>query len=152
MGYFALLISVFALLVLFTADNITPCANAQSTICNVADSHVFSSGVIINEDSGATANDDFRIEGGTEVNLLDTDASGDQIAIGQDASSNVVDFEVGVAAHFKAATEIDNVNIDETSNGLTYAIEKLKPYDISGHITFLKGCRSKVATNSSKVQ
>ena len=47
--------------------------------------------------------------------------------------------------------QIDNVNIDETSNGLTYAIEKLKPYDITGHITFLKGERSKVATLTSKV-
>ena len=47
--------------------------------------------------------------------------------------------------------QIDNVNIDEISNGLTYAIEKLKPYDVSGHITFLKGCRSKVATISSTV-
>ena len=47
--------------------------------------------------------------------------------------------------------QIDNVNIDETSNGLTYAIEKLKPYDITGHITFIKGERSKVATLSAKV-
>jgi PhoH-like ATPase len=47
--------------------------------------------------------------------------------------------------------QIDNVNIDETSNGLTYAIEKLKPYDITGHITFLKGERSNVATLSAKV-
>ena len=47
--------------------------------------------------------------------------------------------------------QIDNVNIDETSNGLTYAIEKLKHYDVSGHITFTKGCRSKVATISSTV-
>ena len=47
--------------------------------------------------------------------------------------------------------QIDNVNIDETSNGLTYVIEKLKPYDITGHITFLKGERSKVATLTSKV-
>lgn len=47
--------------------------------------------------------------------------------------------------------QIDNVNIDEKSNGLTYAIEKLKPFDVSGHITFLKGCRSKVATISSTV-
>jgi len=47
--------------------------------------------------------------------------------------------------------QIDNVNIDETSNGLTYAIEKLKPYDITGHITFLKGERSKVATLTAKV-
>ena len=47
--------------------------------------------------------------------------------------------------------QIDNVNIDEVSNGLTYAIEKLKGYDIIGHITFLKGERSKVATLTSKV-
>tara|TARA_Y100000034_G_scaffold129108_1_gene184976 strand:+ start:1267 stop:2592 length:1326 start_codon:yes stop_codon:yes gene_type:complete len=46
--------------------------------------------------------------------------------------------------------QIDNVNIDETSNGLTYAIEKLKYYDITGHITFVKGERSKVATLSAK--
>jgi PhoH-like ATPase len=42
--------------------------------------------------------------------------------------------------------QIDNVNIDETTNGLTYVIEKLKPYDLTGHITFIKGERSKVAT------
>tara|TARA_Y100001963_G_scaffold159844_1_gene265636 strand:+ start:2275 stop:3597 length:1323 start_codon:yes stop_codon:yes gene_type:complete len=47
--------------------------------------------------------------------------------------------------------QIDNVNIDEVSNGLTYVIEKLKPYDITGHITFLKGERSKVATLCAKV-
>jgi PhoH-like ATPase len=46
--------------------------------------------------------------------------------------------------------QIDNVNIDEVSNGLTYAIEKLKYYDITGHITFIKGERSKVATLSAK--
>ena len=46
--------------------------------------------------------------------------------------------------------QIDNVNIDETSNGLTYAIEKLKHYDITGHITFIKGELSKVATLSAK--
>ena len=42
--------------------------------------------------------------------------------------------------------QIDNVNIDETTNGLTYAIEKLKTSDITGHISFIKGERSKVAT------
>ena len=47
--------------------------------------------------------------------------------------------------------QIDNVNLDENSNGLAHVIEKLKDYDISGHITFLKGERSKVATISSKV-
>ena len=46
--------------------------------------------------------------------------------------------------------QIDNVNIDETSNGLTYVIEKLKPHDITGHITFIKGERSKVATLCAK--
>ena len=46
--------------------------------------------------------------------------------------------------------QIDNVNIDETTNGLTYAIEKLKYYDITGHITFIKGERSKVATLCAK--
>jgi PhoH-like ATPase len=47
--------------------------------------------------------------------------------------------------------QIDNVNLNENSNGLAYVIEKLKEFDISGHITFLKGERSKVATISAKV-
>jgi PhoH-like ATPase len=47
--------------------------------------------------------------------------------------------------------QIDNVNLNENSNGLAYVIESLKDYDISGHITFLKGERSKVATISAKV-
>ena len=46
--------------------------------------------------------------------------------------------------------QIDNVNIDETTNGLTYAIEKLKTSDITGHISFIKGERSKVATLCAK--
>lgn len=47
--------------------------------------------------------------------------------------------------------QIDNVNINETSNGLTYAIEKLKSSDLTGHITFIKGERSKVATLCAKI-
>ena len=47
--------------------------------------------------------------------------------------------------------QIDNTYIDEFSNGLTYAVEKLKNYDICGHITLQKGERSKVATLASKV-
>ena len=47
--------------------------------------------------------------------------------------------------------QIDNVYVDETSNGLTYAVEKFKEYDISGHITLNKGERSKVATLAAKV-
>ena len=47
--------------------------------------------------------------------------------------------------------QIDNAYIDETSNGLTYAVEKFKEYDVSGHITLQKGERSKVATLAAKI-
>lgn len=46
--------------------------------------------------------------------------------------------------------QIDNVYVDETSNGLTHAVEKLKNYELSGHITLTKGERSKVATLAAK--
>jgi len=47
--------------------------------------------------------------------------------------------------------QIDNVYVDETSNGLTYAVEKFKTHEISGHITLIKGERSKVATLAAKI-
>ena len=47
--------------------------------------------------------------------------------------------------------QIDNVYVDETSNGLAYAVEKFKSYEISGHMTLIKGERSKVATLASKI-
>tara|TARA_R110000824_G_scaffold85062_10_gene211671 strand:- start:2224 stop:3546 length:1323 start_codon:yes stop_codon:yes gene_type:complete len=47
--------------------------------------------------------------------------------------------------------QIDNVYIDETTNGLTYAVEKFKSYDLAGHVTLQKGERSAVATLASKV-
>jgi len=47
--------------------------------------------------------------------------------------------------------QIDNVYVDETTNGLTYAIEKLKNSDLTGHITLQKGERSKVATLAAKM-
>jgi PhoH-like ATPase len=47
--------------------------------------------------------------------------------------------------------QIDNIYTNETSNGLTYAIEKFKHADLAGHITFRKGERSKIATLASKV-
>tara|TARA_R100001015_G_scaffold18563_1_gene12056 strand:- start:2168 stop:3511 length:1344 start_codon:yes stop_codon:yes gene_type:complete len=47
--------------------------------------------------------------------------------------------------------QIDNIYTNETSNGLTYAIEKLKHSQLSGHITFKKGERSKLATEASKL-
>tara|TARA_R110000824_G_scaffold197409_16_gene380900 strand:- start:10755 stop:12071 length:1317 start_codon:yes stop_codon:yes gene_type:complete len=47
--------------------------------------------------------------------------------------------------------QIDNIYIDETSNGLTHAVEKFKSYNISGHITLVKGERSQIATIASKI-
>ncbi len=47
--------------------------------------------------------------------------------------------------------QIDNVYVDETSNGLAYAVEKFKSHDISGHVTLVKGERSKVATLAAKI-
>ena len=42
--------------------------------------------------------------------------------------------------------QIDNVYIDATNNGLSYVVERLKEETITGHVTLLKGERSKVAT------
>jgi PhoH-like ATPase len=47
--------------------------------------------------------------------------------------------------------QIDNVYINEMSSGLTHAIEKMKSFDLSGHVTLEKGERSKVATLAAKV-
>jgi len=47
--------------------------------------------------------------------------------------------------------QIDNVYLDQTSNGLTYVIEKFKNQQVAGHITLVKGERSKVATIASKI-
>ena len=47
--------------------------------------------------------------------------------------------------------QIDNVYTNETSNGLTYAVEKFKESELAGHITFRKGERSKLATVAAKL-
>jgi PhoH-like ATPase len=47
--------------------------------------------------------------------------------------------------------QIDNSYVDAVSNGLTYAVEKFKEYDISGHITLIKGERSTLATLASEI-
>jgi len=47
--------------------------------------------------------------------------------------------------------QIDNIYLDSRSNGLTHAFERLKPYELSGHIRLIKGERSKVATLAAKV-
>ena len=47
--------------------------------------------------------------------------------------------------------QIDSVYLDSTSNGLSYAVEKFKFHELSGHVTLVKGERSKVATLASKI-
>jgi PhoH-like ATPase len=47
--------------------------------------------------------------------------------------------------------QIDNVYVNETSNGLAHAVEKFKEFHIAGHMTFRKGERSELATLASKV-
>ncbi len=47
--------------------------------------------------------------------------------------------------------QIDNVYVNETTNGLAHAVEKFKLYPIAGHIMFKKGERSDVASLAAKV-
>lgn len=47
--------------------------------------------------------------------------------------------------------QIDNVYVNETTNGLAHAIEKFKQHPIAGHVMFKKGERSEVATLAAKV-
>jgi len=47
--------------------------------------------------------------------------------------------------------QIDNIYVNETSNGLAHSIESFKQYPIAGHMTFKKGERSELATLASKV-
>ena len=47
--------------------------------------------------------------------------------------------------------QIDNIYVNETSNGLAHAIENFKQHPIAGHVTFRKGERSELATLASKV-
>jgi PhoH-like ATPase len=46
--------------------------------------------------------------------------------------------------------QIDNAYVDETTNGLTHAVEKFKGFELAGHITLMRGERSKVATYAAK--
>jgi PhoH-like ATPase len=47
--------------------------------------------------------------------------------------------------------QIDNVHVDTYTNGLTYAVEKFKDYDIAGHVSLLKGERSTLASLASRI-
>ena len=47
-------------------------------------------------------------------------------------------------------SQIDNMLVDERSNGLVYTIEKMKPFAITGHVTLNKVERSPLAQISEK--
>ena len=47
--------------------------------------------------------------------------------------------------------QIDNMYLDETTNGLTYVVEKFKNYELAGHVTLKKGERSAVASLAAKI-
>ena len=47
--------------------------------------------------------------------------------------------------------QIDSTYVDSVSNGLSIAIEKFKSQKISGHVTFVKGERSQLATIAAEI-
>jgi len=47
--------------------------------------------------------------------------------------------------------QIDNIYINELTNGLTHAVERFKDHAIAGHVTLRKGERSEVASLSAKL-
>lgn len=47
--------------------------------------------------------------------------------------------------------QIDNPYVNSDSNGLTYTVERMKHFDISGHVTLTKGERSLLAKLASEV-
>lgn len=47
--------------------------------------------------------------------------------------------------------QIDNVYVNDTSNGLAYAVEKFKSAQLAGHVSLQKGERSAVATLAAKI-
>ena len=47
--------------------------------------------------------------------------------------------------------QIDSTYVDSVSNGLSIAIERFKSQKISGHVTFLKGERSQLATIAADI-
>ena len=47
--------------------------------------------------------------------------------------------------------QIDNTYLNETNNGFTYAVEKLKHSELTGHVTLTRGERSKVASLAARL-
>lgn len=47
--------------------------------------------------------------------------------------------------------QIDNSSLDATNNGLTHVIEKFKDSELAGHVTFVTGERSKLASKAAEI-
>ena len=47
--------------------------------------------------------------------------------------------------------QIDHPYLDASSNGLTYLVERLKGEELAGHVTLVKGERSKVAELAARL-
>jgi PhoH-like ATPase len=47
--------------------------------------------------------------------------------------------------------QIDNPYVDATSNGLTYVVERFKKSPLAGHVTLIKGERSKLAEKAAEL-
>lgn len=47
--------------------------------------------------------------------------------------------------------QIDNSLLDATNNGLTHVIQRFKDSELAGHITFVQGERSKLASKASEI-
>jgi len=47
--------------------------------------------------------------------------------------------------------QIDNSDLDATNNGLTYVIDKFKNSELAGHITFVQGERSRLASKAAEI-
>lgn len=47
--------------------------------------------------------------------------------------------------------QIDNSYLDATNNGLSYVVEKFKESELAGHITFIRGERSALASAASEI-
>lgn len=47
--------------------------------------------------------------------------------------------------------QIDNPYLDTTTNGLTCVVERFKNYDLAGHVTFVTGQRSDLASLASEI-
>lgn len=47
--------------------------------------------------------------------------------------------------------QIDDIHLNSLTSGLTHAIERFKSYDLSGHVTLVKGERSRLASIAAEI-